>query len=90
MATKVTVEEDKPEAPKDNSEEVVKEALTKVTEAEKLKSDNDKLEAEIKRSQELRAAAEKLGGRSYAGEPLVDSPEERAKKEASEILGRVG
>ena len=75
-----------PEEKKQVQESDIKEQLKAVDEYEKLKAQNDKLEAEYIRQQEIRAKLA-LGGRANAGQyTLEKTPEEKAKEEAGRIL----
>jgi len=77
-----TVEEDKKEPTfKDND---IKETLRAADEYKKIKEENDKLEAEISRQQELKSKLA-MGGRAMAGQ-IEKSPEEIAEEEAKKII----
>jgi hypothetical protein len=77
-----TKAEEKP-AVQDND---IKETLRAADEYRKLKEENDKLEAEYIRHQELKAKIA-LGGRAMAGQFTPEkSEEEKAKEEAAKIL----
>lgn len=80
--TEITISEKK-EAPKIPE---LKETVKAIEELESLRKQNDALEAEIKRTEELRARLS-LGGRSFAGQaPVEKSKEEIAAEEAKAIL----
>ena len=79
-------EESKPE-PKVEVEDI-KKTLREADEYQKLKEQNDKLEAEYLRSHEIRAKMA-LGGRADAGMP-EKSDKEKADEAASEILEKFG
>ena len=79
---KIVTEEKEEQRPADVND--LKETLRAADEYKKLKEENDKLEAEYLRQQELKAKIT-YGGRAAAGQP-VKSPEDLAKEEAAEIL----
>lgn len=81
----IKTEESKPEPDKVDREDI-KETLQKADEYEKLKAENEKLEAEYLRNQELKAKIA-LGGRAQAGQP-EESQEQKNEKEATEMLSK--
>jgi len=88
MTDIVIKSDDTPAQPKPVEEQDIKETLRKADEYTKLKAENDKLEAELLRQQDLKARMS-LGGR---GEniPMDKTPEQKAKEEASELLKPYG
>lgn len=78
---KISVDEEKKEAAPD-----IKQTLREADEYEKLKQENDKLEAEYNRREELKAKMA-LGGRAQAGQ-VEKSEQEKADEEAAELLKR--
>lgn len=83
ITTEAKKEEKKPQ------ETDVKEVLKAADEYKRLKEENDKLEAEYLRQQELKAKIT-LGGRAMAGQNVEKSPEEKAREEATRILKPFG
>jgi len=88
--SKITITDDKDaEEVKPVEKEVVEGALQAVQEvdkAKKLKEENDAFELEVARAEELKARAA-LGGKSIAGQQVVEkSEEEKVAEEAKEIL----
>ena len=81
VTVKTTSEDDKP---KKDIQGDITDTLKKADEYQKLKEENDKLEAEYLRKQELMAKL-KLGGQTNAGS-LEKSPEDKDKEEAAEYL----
>ena len=83
--SEVTIKTDdlKPEATKVDREDI-KDTLKRADEYEKLKERNDKFEAEIQRTEELKAKMA-LGGRAQAGQ-AEESQEDKDEKEATELL----
>ena len=77
-----TVEDEKKEH--NFKENDIKETLRAADEYQKIKEDNDKLEAEISRQQELKAKLD-LGDKAIAGQ-IEKSPEEMADEEAKKII----
>ena len=63
----------------------IKKILTAADEYQKLKEQNDKLEQEYLRQQELKAKIA-MGGKSLAGQAIEKTPQEIAKEEAAKIL----
>lgn len=78
----ITISDKKTEEPKPEN---IKDTIQKIDEIQKLKEENDILEAEIKRREELHARLA-VGGRALAGQPNEISEEEKASKEAKELL----
>ena len=85
MTIEITEKKEEPEATKVDREDI-KETLQKADEYEKLKAENDRLEAEYLRKQELQAKIA-LGGRAPAGEQ-EETPEKKNEKEAAELLSK--
>jgi len=83
----IEITEKKEELPKPQAEDI-KETLKAADEYARLKEENDKLEAEYARQQELKAKIA-IGGRSYAGTKEI-TPEEKAKEEATQHLKMYG
>jgi len=88
MTDIVIKSENKEEQKKDDSGDITA-TLRAADEYKKLKEENDKIEKEISRHHELLKAKIALGGRTEAGQP-EESEEEKANKEASEIMSRYG
>lgn len=65
----------------------IKETLKAADEYKRLKEDNDKLEAEYLRQQELKAKIT-LGGRAAAGQTNEKTPQEIADEEAKKLLSQ--
>ena len=86
----IEITEKKEEAPKPQVDDI-KETLKAADEYQKLKEENDKMEAEVRRTEELNRKREELraqsliGGRSFAGTPEV-TDEQKAQEEAKRIL----
>ena len=78
---KISTEETKKEVVQDND---IKETLRSADEYQKIKEENDKLEAELLRQEELKAKASS-GGRAIAGQ-AEKTPEQLNEEEASKIL----
>ena len=76
--------DEKKEQPK-ATETDIKKILTSADEYQKLKEQNDKLEAEYLRQQELKAKIA-MGGKALAGQAIEKTPQEIAKEEAAKIL----
>jgi hypothetical protein len=75
-----------PEEKKQVQTNEVIEKLKAVDEYQKFKEQNDKLEAELERQQELLNKM-RMGGRALAGQyTLEKTPEELAKEEAAKLL----
>ena len=88
MADIVIKTENKPEE-KANTEDI-KETLNKADEYKKLKEENDKIEAEVKRREELSARLN-MSGRAQAGQYVKPkTPEEIADEEAKKLLAPFG
>lgn len=85
--TDIVIKQDEKKEEKKVDESDIKETLKAADEYQKLKEQNDKLEAEYIRQQELKAKIA-LGGKSIAGQNIEKNPEEKAKEEAAEILKR--
>ena len=83
MTIEITEKKDEPEPDKVDREDIAK-TLKSADEYEKLKAENDKLEAEYLRSQELKAKLA-LGGRAQAGQ-VEENQEDKDEKEAAELL----
>ena len=83
MTDIVIKSEDKKEEEK-VTEHDIKETLRAADEYEKLKEQNDKLEAEYLRAMELKAKIA-IGGRASAGSP-EKSQEDKDKEEADKLL----
>ena len=83
--SEVIIKSDTTEERKPDKEESIKDTLKAADEYQKLKEENDKLEAEYLRQQELKAKIT-MGGRASAGEKIEKTPEEQAQEEASKIL----
>lgn len=79
---KISVEPEKQEAPQVD----IKQTLKDADEYQKLKEENDRLEAEYNRREELKAKMA-LGGRAQAGQ-VEKSEQEKADEEAAELLKR--
>ena len=79
----IEITEKKEELPKPQAEDI-KETLKAADEYARLKEENDKLEAEYARQQELKAKIA-IGGRSYAGTTEL-TDEQKAQEEAKKIL----
>ena len=78
--------EDKPKEEEQAKPEDIKETLRKADEYQKLKEENDKLEAEYLRQQELKAKI-KMSGDTIAGQhPTEKTEEQKVEEEASKIL----
>jgi hypothetical protein len=81
---------EKPEVQKGVQENDIKETLRAADEYAKLKEQNDKLEAEYIRQQELKAKIA-IGGRANAGQVVIEkTKEELANEEAARILKQFG
>jgi len=78
---KIVTEDKKPEQ---STSEEVKETLKAADEYQKLKDENDKLEREISRRQEIRAKM-MLGGKASAG-TTEKNPQDVINEEAAKIL----
>lgn len=83
MTDVVIKTETKEEKPIQDSD--IKDTLKKADEYEKLKIQNDKLETEYLRAEELRAKIT-AGGTAVAGQKVEKSKEQLAADEAKEIL----
>lgn len=80
---KIITEEKKEEKPQD---EDIKKTLKAADEYQKLKEENDRLEAEYLRQQELKAKIT-MAGRAQAGQTVPEkTQEEKDKEEAAKIL----
>lgn len=75
-------EEKQEEKPIQDSD--IKDTLKQADEYAKLKEENDKLEVEYLRQQELKAKLQ-LGGQALAGKP-EENEEDKLKQEASKII----
>ena len=75
---------DKKEEPKANESDI-KKILTAADEYAKLKEQNDRLEEQYLRQQELKAKIA-IGGKSLAGQAIEKTPQELAAEEAAKIL----
>jgi len=73
---KISTENEQPKT--EDKEKNIKDILKQADEYQKLKEQNDKLEREILRQEELNARAS-IGGKSYAGQP--NKTEEEIRKE---------
>jgi len=82
--TDIVIKQESSEPKKPDIQDV-KEILKVADEHQKLKEENDKLEAEIMRGDELKSRRA-LGGRSEAGQP-EKTQEDKDKEEAERILG---
>ena len=85
--TDIVIKQESSEPEKKPGVEDVKETLKAADEYKRLKEENDKLEAEYLRAQELNAKI-KMGGRANAGQP-EETPEQKTEKEAADILSKV-
>jgi len=88
MTDIVIKQDDAPTQPKPVEEQDIKETLRKADEYQKIKAENDKLEAELLRRQELNAKIA-VGGRAEAG-IAEKTPEEKAQEEAKALLEPYG
>ena len=88
MTDIVIKQEDTPAQPKPVEEQDIKETLRKADEYAKLKAENNKLEAEMLRQQELKAKLA-VGGRGV-NIPLDKTPEQKAQEEAKALLEPYG
>ena len=79
---KISVDNEKQEAPQPD----IKQTLKDADEYEKLKQENDRLEAEYNRREEIKAKMA-LGGRAQAGQ-VEKSEEQKAEEEAADLLKR--
>lgn len=80
----IIIKSEEKKEPEKVTEADVKDTLRAADEYEKLKEQNDKLEAEYKRQMELKAKIA-LGGKADAGTP-EESQEDKDKKEAAKLL----
>ena len=85
MTIEITEKKEEPEATKVDREDI-KETLQKADEYEKLKAENDRLEAEYLRKQELQAKIA-FGGRAQAGQQ-EETTEQKSEKEAADLLSK--
>ena len=83
--TDIVIKQESSEPEKKPDVQDVKETLKAADEYQKLKEENDKLEAEYLRQQELKSRIA-LGGRSEAGQP-EKTQADKDKEEAERILG---
>ena len=83
MTIEITEKKDEPE-PTAVEPEQIKETLKQADEYAKLKEDNDKLEAEYIRNQELKAKIA-YGGKALAGQQ-EETQEDKDDKEATDML----
>jgi hypothetical protein len=84
--TDIIISDKKEEKPaiQDND---IKQTLERADNYRKLKEENDKMEAEYNRREELLKGKIAVGGRALAGQYIPEkSPEEIAKEEAAKIL----
>ena len=89
MTDIVIKSEEKPDEKKVEVKDI-KDTLKAADEYKRLKEENDKLEAEYIRQQELKAKIT-IGGRSAAGQYIPEkTPEEKAKEEAAARLKPFG
>lgn len=80
---------EKKEEEKKPVEQDIKETLKAADEYQKLKEENDRLEAEYLRQQELKAKIA-LSGKALAGQPAPEKTEkEKADEEAKAILSQI-
>ena len=84
MTDIVTKQEDKSEEKTGVNVNEIKETLKAADEYQRLKDENDKLEGEYLRQQELRAKLA-IGGRTIAGQP-EKTELEKSQEEAAKIL----
>ena len=85
MTIEITEKKEEPEATKVDREDI-KETLQKADEYTKLKEENDRLEAEYLRRQELQAKIA-MGGKALAGQQ-EETEEQKSEKEATELLSK--
>jgi len=82
--TDLVIKTEEKEEPKVQDNDI-KETLIKADAYNKLKEQNDKLEQQLLRQQELQSKLS-IGGQSFAGQKVEKSDEELAKEEADRIL----